>query len=175
MKYLYLLLFIILLFLIFSWRVSIYIRTNETTDIVLKIGPFLRFKLKNPKISKICQSLTKYDFTVFINQDNTNNIDWLLKELIVDKITIINCNNIFNNLWNIYIPFSYNILNLYLDNVLSTKFKKVTNKYYSTMFTTTGTYKLNFEIVLSIRVYQLIKLLIVYLKNKKKVKYDTSN
>ena len=93
----------------------------------------------------------------------------------IDKISVINCNNIFNTMWNIYITFSYNILNLYLDNYLMSKFKKVSNKYYSINYTTTGTYKLKFEVLLSIRVYQIFKLLFIYLKNKKKVKYDQSN
>ena len=116
MKYLYLLLVIIFLLLIFIIKVSIYLNVKETTDIVLKIGHFLRFKIKNTKLANICQNISKYDFTVLMNQKSDNNIDWLLKELNIDKITIINSNNIFNTLWNIYIPFSYNILNLYVDN-----------------------------------------------------------
>ena len=175
MKYLYILLIILLFIVLLTIRVSICLTQRENTDILLKIGPFLRFKVHNSNIDNICQSLTKYDFSVFINTNNSIDLDKIFKEISIDKISIINSNNIFNTLWNIYIPFSYNILNLYLEQYLISKFKKVSNKYYSIIYTTTGTYKLNFEVVLSIRVYQIFKLLLIYLKNKKKVKYDQSN
>ena len=175
MKHGYLILLIILILILFTLKVSICLNQRENTDIRLKIGPILRFRLKNSKITKICQSLTNYDFSVLLNKDNSYNVDRILKEIIIDKITIINRNNIFNTLWNIYIPFTYNILYVYIEHLLANKFKKVNNRYYSNMYTTTGSYQLNFEIILSIRVYQIIKILFIYFKNKKKVKYDKSN
>lgn len=175
MKYLYLLLIILFIIWLLTLRVSICLTQRENTDIYVKIGPFLRFKLHNTNISTICHSLSNYDFSVLINKNKSIDIDQILKEIMIDKISVINSNNIFNTLWNIYIPFTYNIFNLYLDEYLTSKFKKVSNKYYSVIYTTLGTYKLNFEIVLSIRVYQIFKILLIYFKKKKKVKYDQSN
>ena len=160
MKYLILLLIILFIIWLLTLRVSICLTQRENTDIYVKIGPFLRFKLHNTNISTICHSLSNYDFSVLINKNKSIDIDQILKEIMIDKISVINSNNIFN---------------LYLDEYLTSKFKKVSNKYYSVIYTTLGTYKLNFEIVLSIRVYQIFKILLIYFKNKKKVKYDQSN
>lgn len=175
MKYLYLLLLIIPIIGVFLLRVSIYIKQGENTEFRLKIGFILRIKLHNKKIIEICRRISMYDFTVLNNKEENNNSNKLFKKMTVEKITVINQNNIFNCLWNVYIPFSNQMFNIYLEQTLLNRFKKVKNRYYSIMYTTTGTYKLMFELVLSIRFYQIVKYCINNLINKKKVKYDKSN
>lgn len=175
MKYLYLLILVIPLISLFLLRVSIYLKQDENTEIRLKIGQILSFKLNNKKLIEICQRISKYDITLFINNQTSSNINKLLKYIIINKITVINQNNIFNEIWNIYIPVSYQMFYLYLDQILNKNFKKVTNKYYSIMYSTIGNYQLKFEIDMSIRVYELLKYFIINLFNKKKVRYDKSN
>ena len=90
----------------------------------------------------------------------------------VDKITLINENNILKPVWNVLIPLGFNILNIYVDDILDETFKKVNNKYYSISYQTVGTYKLKFEVYLKAYVYNLLIGSIIYLVNKGSKKYE---
>ncbi len=175
MKYLYFIPLVILLISLFLFRIGIYLKQDENTDIRVKIGQILCFKLNNKKIIETCQRISKYDITLLKTNQNKQQINELFKYITINKITVINQNNILNNLWNVYIPISYQIFNRYLDQTLTKNFKKVNNKYYSIEYTTIGSYKLKFEIDMSIRVYKLVEYFIINLIKKKKVRYDKSN
>lgn len=164
---------LIVLFIILSLRVSIYLNKSENTEIWLKIGLIFKFRIRNQKLLEICDNLSNYNFSNFLKNKSKNSIlQFILKEVTVDQITLINENNILNPVWNVLIPLGFNILNIYVDDILDETFKKVNNKYYSISYQTVGTYKLKFEVYLKAYVYNLLIGSIIYLVNKGRKKYE---
>ena len=164
---------LIIVFIILTLRVSVYLSQRENTEMWLKIGLIFKFRIRNQKLLEICDNLSNYNFTNFSkNKPKNTLIEFILKEVTVEKITLINENNILNPVWNVLIPIGLNIINTYLDDILDVTFKKVNNKYFSISYQTVGTDKLKFEVYLKAYVYNLLIGSIIYLVNKGRKKYE---
>lgn len=153
-----LILFLILVFLFLN--IGIYLRVDESVDIRLKIGRYLSFKVDSNKIVELIKknidlndlSKVKYDSKLFNN---------LLKYITIEKLTLIETTNLFLDTWNIYTNFLFNLSHNYINALLNTHFYKVKDVYYSISYNTIGSFKVKIEALFSIKVYKLLKYLII--------------
>ncbi|MBR2891314.1 MAG: hypothetical protein IKC22_02900 [Bacilli bacterium] len=152
-------LILLLIYYIFSLKITLYLNKDEKLHIWFKIGKIFRFRVNESKlIKKLLDDINLKDISKI--QYDSFMINNLLKYITVEKITVIEKSNILSDTWNIYSSFILNYMNSYLHSLLNQHFYKVNDVYYSISYDTVGSFGIYFELVLSLKITKLLKYLI---------------